>query len=465
GEHAQPRGRARLPASDRGGGGEARSRPRASRPPRWRALVARGAGQERDRSRARAALRHRQRLLFEGFGGARGLGAGGLARDDQRRAPLSQDARRWHAPSGNFGRGRAVRARAPTKALEPRSRRRKVVRARAFTVGRRARGAAGDEHRVHHDRRAERSARGRRSARPRCAGQCHRSALVACGHSRRLVRRRRRTRGAAPVRHGRAPAGRRAVKPALGFALLSLALGACAPTLPPAYLKSRDAAESAYAKGQFTESAERWLSAADSADSARDRSDARYRAAVSFERAGRIDDARKWYELLARGKSERAPRAAFALADLRLKQGDTAGGLTELEAAIRKYPSSAIAALALRRYFSALAEQGDDRAVLAYIQRVEPELGRTDLAEQVRRERGRRARLRRAGRSLSVPVRGLLGRRAAARGGAHATLRQTRTGDRAARAHGARARDVTLVGQLRTAALRRRGLPPRGALP
>jgi len=34
------------------------------------------------------------------------------------------------------------------------------------------------------------------------------------------------------------------VKPALGFALLSLALGACAPTLPPAYLKSRDAAES-----------------------------------------------------------------------------------------------------------------------------------------------------------------------------------------------------------------------------
>jgi tetratricopeptide (TPR) repeat protein len=180
------------------------------------------------------------------------------------------------------------------------------------------------------------------------------------------------------------------VKRALRFALFSLALAACAPALPPAYVKARDAAESAYAKGQFAESAERWLSAAESADTARDRSDARYRAAASFERAGRIDDARKWYEVLARGKSERAPRASFALADLRIKQGDAAGGLADLEAAIRKYPTSAIAALALRRYFSALADRGGDRAVLDYIQRVEPELTGTDLHEQLLYERARR---------------------------------------------------------------------------
>jgi len=173
-------------------------------------------------------------------------------------------------------------------------------------------------------------------------------------------------------------------------ALLSLLLGACAPSLPPAYVQARDAAESAYAKGHFVEAAERWLSAAERADSARDRTDARYRAATSYERAGRIEDARKWYRLLANGKSERAPRAAFALADLRLKHEDAAGGLAELEAAIRKYPSSAIAALALRRYFSALAEQGGDRAVLDYIQRVEPEFLRTDLAEQISYERARR---------------------------------------------------------------------------
>lgn len=172
--------------------------------------------------------------------------------------------------------------------------------------------------------------------------------------------------------------------------LLSLWLAACAPTLPPAYVQARDSAESAYGAGHFREAAELWLHAADRAASARDRSEARYRAATSYERAGRVDDARKWYGVLASGKSERAPRATFALADLRLAGGDAAGGLAELEAAIRKYPASAIASLALRRYFSALAEQGGDRAVLDYIQRVEPELDQSDLAEQLLYERARR---------------------------------------------------------------------------
>jgi len=172
--------------------------------------------------------------------------------------------------------------------------------------------------------------------------------------------------------------------------LLAVLLGACAPTLPAAYVQARDSAESAYAHGQFGEAAARWLSAADSAASARDRSEARYRAATSYERAGNVEQARKWYRVLTSGKSERAPRAAFALADLRLASGDAAGGLAELEAAIRKYPSSAIASLALRRYFSALAEQGGDQAVLDYIQRARPELGQSDLAEQLLYERARR---------------------------------------------------------------------------
>jgi tetratricopeptide (TPR) repeat protein len=175
--------------------------------------------------------------------------------------------------------------------------------------------------------------------------------------------------------------------------LLVALLMACAPTRPAAYVQARDEAEAAYAHGQFANAAERWLSAAEGASSARDRSEARYRAAASYERAGRVEDAAKWYRVLARGKSERAPRAAFALAELRLSSGDMAGGLVELESAIRRYPSSAIAALSLRRYFSALAEQGGDQRVLQYIERVEPELGRTDLAEQLMYERARRLEL------------------------------------------------------------------------
>ncbi len=65
--------------------------------------------------------------------------------------------------------------------------------------------------------------------------------------------------------------------------LLAVLLAACAKALPAAYVQARDAAESAYAQGQFAEAAGHWLSAADNADSARDRTEARYRAATSYD--------------------------------------------------------------------------------------------------------------------------------------------------------------------------------------
>jgi TolA-binding protein len=171
---------------------------------------------------------------------------------------------------------------------------------------------------------------------------------------------------------------------------LCAVLLACTPALPPAYARARDTAESAYSKGQFEAAARAWLVAADAAHSARDRSEARYRAAASYERAGALEKARALYERLASGKSERAPRAAFALADLRLRAGDEAGGYAELERAFRKYPGSGVAGLSLRRYFAELAEHGGDQAVLAYIAEVEPALDQSELAEQLLYERARR---------------------------------------------------------------------------
>ena len=173
------------------------------------------------------------------------------------------------------------------------------------------------------------------------------------------------------------------------FAVCCLLL-ACSPTLPPAYLHARDAAESAYGSGQFELAAKSWLNAAHTARTARDRSEARYRAATSYERAGRTEQARAVYELLAAGNSERAARATFALADLRLRAGDEAGGYAALEAAIRKYPSSGVAGLSLHRYFAELAERGGDEAVLTYIDRTEPELANSELSEQLLYERARR---------------------------------------------------------------------------
>lgn len=173
----------------------------------------------------------------------------------------------------------------------------------------------------------------------------------------------------------------------LFFSLLMLS---CAPHLPPAYVQARDGAEAAYTNGDFAGAGERWLSAAQSADTARDRNDARYRAAASFERGGDFARAKEIYTELANGKSDRAARASFALADLKLRAGDAAGGNAALEAAARKYPDSGVANLALRRYFAALAEQGGDQAVLGYIDRVEPALDQGSLAEQLLYERARR---------------------------------------------------------------------------
>jgi TolA-binding protein len=165
---------------------------------------------------------------------------------------------------------------------------------------------------------------------------------------------------------------------------------ACAPTLPAGYVRARDDAESSYGNGQFEGAATHWLAAADAAATARDRNDARYRAAASYERAGSNEKARQLYDLLASGKSDRAPRATFALADLRIRGGDEVGGYVELEAAIRKYPASGVAGVSLKRYFTQLAERGGDQAVLDYIAEAEPALDGTELSEQLLYERARR---------------------------------------------------------------------------
>jgi TolA-binding protein len=172
--------------------------------------------------------------------------------------------------------------------------------------------------------------------------------------------------------------------------LVAIALAACAPNLPPAYVHARDTAEIDYASGRFTDAGQAWLDAAQSASTARDRSDARYRAATSYQRAGQLDKARALYTLLAAGKSDRAARSAFTLADLRVQGGDEAGGYAELEAAIRKYPSSGVANLALTRYFAFLASKGGDQAVLEYVTRPPAELAASELTEQVLYERARR---------------------------------------------------------------------------
>ncbi|HEY4158537.1 MAG TPA: tetratricopeptide repeat protein [Polyangiaceae bacterium] len=171
--------------------------------------------------------------------------------------------------------------------------------------------------------------------------------------------------------------------------LFALLVAACAPTLPAPYVHARDGAERAYSSGDYARAAELWLEAARTARPGRDHDEADYRAAASFERAEDLAHARALYQELARGHSERAPRASFDLAELEIKTGDAERGYAALEAAVHAYPSSGVAGTALNRYLSRVSEQGGPSAVLAYVAQAEPSLDKSERAEQLLYARAR----------------------------------------------------------------------------
>jgi len=174
------------------------------------------------------------------------------------------------------------------------------------------------------------------------------------------------------------------------LAAVAALLLACGHALPASYVRAQNAAEQAYAARQFSAAGAAWLRAAAAAKMPLDRNEARYRAATCYERGGDLKRATELYQALANGKSERAPRATFALADLQITHGDAQAGYAALEAAIRKYPTSGVAGVSLTRYFASLADSGGDQAVLDYVDRVEPSLDASELAEQYLYERARR---------------------------------------------------------------------------
>jgi tetratricopeptide (TPR) repeat protein len=176
--------------------------------------------------------------------------------------------------------------------------------------------------------------------------------------------------------------------------LIALLLAGCAPAVPPEYARARAAAERAYVHGRYLEAAKLWTHAADRAASATDRTEARYRQAVSLVRGGHAAAARPLLEQLAAGKSARAPRAAWDLAGLEREAGEIERSDRRLESLIRTHPDSALATRALQLRIRLLKDRGED-AVLAYLRELEPNVGRTALGEHLAYERA--AALERSG--------------------------------------------------------------------
>lgn len=167
------------------------------------------------------------------------------------------------------------------------------------------------------------------------------------------------------------------------FALAAM-LASCAPSLGRPFMEARAAAERSYSAGRYEEAAGHWQEAARVARRQRDRTEARYRAAVSLRRAGRTAEAKAQLSALVhdRPKSERATRAAFDLADMEIESGDRAHGFELLEAAVRAHPGFGLSAESLARLARWKQDQGGDEQAIAYLDRMRRELGKTELGEQ-----------------------------------------------------------------------------------
>jgi TolA-binding protein len=141
---------------------------------------------------------------------------------------------------------------------------------------------------------------------------------------------------------------------------------ACSSGPSPFQVAAADA-ERAYAHGRYEQAAQRWLAAERRAETSRDRVEARYRAAVSFERAGRQQRARALYKELASGRNDRHERAAYELALIQLERGDTKGGQKLLAEFVARFPDSGLAPQALRRHARWLEDGAGVEAARAYL--------------------------------------------------------------------------------------------------
>jgi TolA-binding protein len=166
----------------------------------------------------------------------------------------------------------------------------------------------------------------------------------------------------------------------LAILVFGFALG-CGPSLPAEFVKARDGAQAAYTRKKYEKSAELWLKAANATERHRDKVEAKFRAAASYERAGRIDLARRWYAEVERepAPNERGERATYTLAELTLSHEGEERGFAALEAAILKHPSSGLARGAFLRYVEWVKAKQSIQAALDYVERTAPKVRGSEL--------------------------------------------------------------------------------------
>jgi tetratricopeptide (TPR) repeat protein len=167
----------------------------------------------------------------------------------------------------------------------------------------------------------------------------------------------------------------------------AVALG-CGPSQDPRFVAVGTRANAEAREGRHAEAAERWLEAARVAGSTVDREEAEYRAASSYERAGRASEALGLYVRLERGSGARSARASYDRARL-VREQDPARGDALLVAAIRRHPGSGLAPRALREHLARREAEGGTAAAVSACRELLAELEGSELDETLRYERAR----------------------------------------------------------------------------
>ncbi len=167
-----------------------------------------------------------------------------------------------------------------------------------------------------------------------------------------------------------------------------LGLG-CARHLPPAFTAERDAAENAYASKDYRAAAEHWRKAAALSPDARERDEALYREATSEERAENPRRADALYAALEAGPSDRAERAAYARAELVLRQGREAEGVEQLKRALLRFPNSGLGRGAATRLLDYRQDHEGSNGALAEIDKLLERLRGSELEQYLLYRRAR----------------------------------------------------------------------------
>lgn len=162
----------------------------------------------------------------------------------------------------------------------------------------------------------------------------------------------------------------RSVAAYVGAALLA---AGCAARPPIAYRVGLAAGDRAYHAGRFVEAAGAYERAAREANSARDRGDAQYRAAMACRRGGDLRCTARLLTVVASegGDWDHAPRARLELASLALQDpGRDAreSGLDQLRALIEQSPDTGPARGALRLALRTLDEDPSQARSIAWLE-------------------------------------------------------------------------------------------------